>query len=513
MIDLPGLWPPQQRAVCAALAAIAAGQGAGLWVMATGTGKTRAFLTLARLLGVPTLVLVHRDTLIRQTVAEAGRTWPEAAVGVIQAECDEWQADLYGREPDLVVASVPSLSAERLAAMPPDRFGLLVSDEAHRSVARGWSRAVAHFAVGFHLGVTATPDRLDRVGLGRHFGREPLIHYGIRQAIDEGVLVPVRQWAVKTGVVLDQVKANSRGKWDVEDLSKTVRVESRNRQVVGAYQQYAEGRLAVAFAVDVAHVHALAKEFAAACIPAVAITGANRDERDRQLAAFAAGKYKVAVNCEVLVEGADIRNVSCILWCRPTQSRLYYLQGIGRGLRLSPETGKTGCIVIDFVDASREHKLVTLCDLLGLKDRDAEGKLVLDLLKEQEEVQETARGQEQFLQRPLVWCREEVSPWPDLPSLAGYQPRKRWHEDPATDKQIRALRRMGVSTGRDLTKGEAAWLFERVREYDFVFPQPATEAQERFLRRHGEWQDGMGRRFASQRIGQIKQTVGEARGG
>ena len=61
------LWPHQERAIDATIAAIASGRAAGLWAMPTGTGKTVAFVTLARELDASTLVLVHRDELVRQT--------------------------------------------------------------------------------------------------------------------------------------------------------------------------------------------------------------------------------------------------------------------------------------------------------------------------------------------------------------------------------------------------------------------------------------------------------------
>src|SRR5262249_23113959 len=54
------LWPHQKGAIDATLSAINFRRQSGLWVMPTGTGKTRVFLTLARQLGDPTLIVVHR---------------------------------------------------------------------------------------------------------------------------------------------------------------------------------------------------------------------------------------------------------------------------------------------------------------------------------------------------------------------------------------------------------------------------------------------------------------------
>jgi hypothetical protein len=66
------------------------------------------------------------------------------------------------------------------------------------------------------------------------------------------------------------------------------------------------------------------------------------------------------------MEGYDHPSVNCIIMARPTCSSLLYTQCIGRGTRIAP--GKTDCLVIDVVDASRRHahQLITLPTLFGL---------------------------------------------------------------------------------------------------------------------------------------------------
>ena len=63
------LWPHQLAAIAATHGAIKRGKAAGLWSMPTGSGKTVAFVSLARELNQPALILVHRDELVVQTVA------------------------------------------------------------------------------------------------------------------------------------------------------------------------------------------------------------------------------------------------------------------------------------------------------------------------------------------------------------------------------------------------------------------------------------------------------------
>jgi DNA repair protein RadD len=49
-----------------------------------------------------------------------------------------------------------------------------------------------------------------------------------------------------------------------------------------------------------------------------------------------------------LSTGFDVPDVDCIIWCRPTQSPVLYVQGMGRGTRIAD--GKTDCLVLDFTD-------------------------------------------------------------------------------------------------------------------------------------------------------------------
>lgn len=51
----------------------------------------------------------------------------------------------------------------------------------------------------------------------------------------------------------------------------------------------------------------------------------------------------------ILTEGADFPAIDCVLLARPTKSQNLFIQMIGRGLRLSPDTQKVDCLIIDLV--------------------------------------------------------------------------------------------------------------------------------------------------------------------
>lgn len=494
------LWPHQLASIEAVILAIEAGLKHGLIVLPTGVGKTGMALSLARRLNWDVLFLVHRDRLVTQTVNAAARFWPEATVGVIQAERDEWGPDLFGSAPKLVVAAVQSLHERRLLAMPRRRFGLVIADEAHHAPSPSWARILDHFEARFRLGITATPQRLDKKGLAGWFGQEALYSYSIHRAIEEEFLARVDSRSVPTQVDLSSVE----GRRDLspEALAKLVNTPSRNAQVVEAYQEFAAPRRAIAFCVDVSHCEALAQRFANAGLRSAAVHSKSLEDQDEVLDAFAAGRLDVVCSCEVLTEGFDDPGVSCILMARPTMSRSLYIQMVGRGLRKAP--GKRDCLVIDFTDNHAKHKLACSLDLFGRKGQG--GAAATPDYRDAD----TPPAVQPDL--PVVsWQLAESCPWPALPSLTEYLPLFPWDEEPATDGQVRYLTGFGVKVGGSLTKGEACYLIDRCKEFEATFPRPATEAQQRYLERAGLWQEGMGRRQASVLIGNLKRRGSHAR--
>jgi superfamily II DNA or RNA helicase len=490
------LWPHQRAAITAVRHAIDEGRRSGLVVAPTGSGKTVTYLTLARELNRPTLVLVHRDELVRQATGAAAAVWPEAPAGVVQGARDDWE----GRR--LVVASVPWLQPPRLERMPPGQFGLVIADEVHHLPAPMWSAAVAHFEPGFLLGLTATPDRLDGRGLAPWFGPEPVFTYAVQKAVADGVLVPVRQLAVRTGTCLDDVAVQN-GDFASAALSAAVSTAGRNRAVVEAYLAHAAGRRAVAFAVDRAHVEQLVGAFRAAGVRAEGITGnLPLGERRRVLADFAGGELAVLVNCEICTEGFDDPGIGCVIMARPTRSRGLYQQCVGRGLRTCPQEGKADCLVLDITDNCDRHKLVTATDLFGTEPIPATPipvPLAEDTVAVPEEPEEAGAD------GPVFWECEEVPPWPSLPSLAGYRSEEAWHDDPATGRQSAALGRFGLRVTCALTKGEASHLLGQCVAHSER--EPATPRQEYALRRAGCWEPGLTKREASRRISLLREGV------
>ena len=68
----------------------------------------------------------------------------------------------------------------------------------------------------------------------------------------------------------------------------------------------------------------------------------------------------------MLQEGFDVPSIECILMCRPTKSRALYFQQVGRGLRISPHTLKTDCLVLDQALNVKRHGFVEMLKKVSL---------------------------------------------------------------------------------------------------------------------------------------------------
>lgn len=344
-------------------------------VLCTGSGKT---VILAQLVSLRVrghrsrvLILVHREELVDQTVAKLHHADPHLSVGVIKAERHELNADV-------VVASVASIS-RRLGvgrrAISPDRFDLVIVDEAHHASARTYMATLEFFGVmdkasdTVGLGVTATLARADNVPLG-HVWEEVVFVYDTTQAIEDGYLVrPIAQRVVLDDLRLDLAKI-SHGDYTAGDLGeKMIRSGAKIGEAILAHA-VRDGRVrrGIVFAPDVDCCRLWAADFNAMGIRSRVVTGDTpREERRATYDATHRHANDMIVSCMVLTEGFDLPSVEVAVIARPTRSLPLYTQMVGRVLRPSPKTGKTDALVLDVMGVMQQ-KLITLIDLGLPKD-------------------------------------------------------------------------------------------------------------------------------------------------
>ena len=357
--DLP-LRPYQRQALDAVHAAYGRGVRRQLVSLPTGSGKTVLAAHLIKEVGTRTVFVVHRDELVGQTLDKVESVVPALSMGVVKAERDQLGADV-------IVASAQTLAVgkrlQRLVAALAGQRVLQIEDECHHSPSPTRRRAISEIGADLLVGLTATPMRADRLGLGEVF-EESVFHLPMIDLIAAGQLSPLKGVRVETEDDLDAVHTVA-GEFNERELAETVDTDARNAQIVRSWQQHAAGRKrTVAFCVNVAHAEHLAEAFREAGVAAAAVLGSTpTEERARLFAEFHAGRLPVLTNCMVLTEGYDEPAIDCVLMARPTKSHGLYVQCVGRGARNAREAGKRDCVVIDFVGNSGRHRLITLPDL------------------------------------------------------------------------------------------------------------------------------------------------------
>ena len=340
--------------------------------LATGSGKTVIFTHLidrvqpVRENANQTMILVHRRELVEQAARHCINAYPTKSVEI------EMGNHHASGAADITIASVRSLlSGDRLEKFRPERFKLILVDEAHHIVAPGYLSVLDHFNLASKdpsspalVGVSATLSRFDGVSLGAALDYI-VYHKDYVDMIDEKWLASVIFTTVRTKVDLRKVRASATGDFATSSLAEAVNTPDMNEVTVRTWlAKAAERKSTIVFCVDIAHVRDLTATFTRHGVAAKYVTGEDlARDRDQKLESFKRGEYRVLLNCGVFTEGTDVPNVDCVLLARPTKSRNLLVQMIGRGLRLHPD--KENCHVIDMV-SSLSTGIVTTPTLFGL---------------------------------------------------------------------------------------------------------------------------------------------------
>lgn len=365
-----------------------------LVVLPTGAGKTILFAALIdRLLaerGGRALILAHRDELIGQAADKfrrvAGDRW---SIGVVKAERNELDRQV-------LVGSIQTLArAHRMRQLPTGELTIVVADECHHSAAHTWRQVLRHCGCWdpdgpLLVGVTATPDRADARTIAAVVFEKLVYSQTIVDLIDAGYLCDVEARTVHIAADLSKIKSRG-GDLDAGELSRALLYANAPARVLEAYQQFAQGRKAMAFTPGVRLAYDMAATFAAAGIPAAAADGTTTPEvRRAVLAQFARGEISVLCNDSLWTEGFDEPSVDCIILARPTKSRALYTQMLGRGLRLFP--GKKNCLVLDLAGNAGRHDVASVPEIFGLA-ASPDTESIQDAVKRQKAAESAAARQ------------------------------------------------------------------------------------------------------------------------
>ena len=346
--------PYQAKAVSQVHTLFRQGERELLLHLPTGSGKTIiATLVMEKLLpllsGGKVLFVAHRQELLDQTADKIKRHMPELTVSIEQGER---RASL---DAQVILASVQSLQA-RKDTYPASEFRLIIMDECHHALSPSWKQIIQYFhdsraQDSLLLGMTATPRRSDGRSAVSVF---KTVAYEVSrpELQDLGYLVPIKYWAIKANLSLNDVKMSG-SDFQVGSLSRVMNTTRVRALTVAAWEAKGQGKKTIIFCASVPHAHQLAADFATLGHRTEVIDGKTKDRREL-LRRYHWKDFDLLFNYGVLTEGFDEPGIECVLLARPTTSPLVYNQCLGRGLRPAPD--KTHCTVIDIVDRST-HQL------------------------------------------------------------------------------------------------------------------------------------------------------------
>lgn len=450
------LRPYQDELIVGARQHFRAGRKRVLLQLSTGGGKTAIcarMLHNAASRGKRVWFLCHRRELVSQI--SRAMTLEGVQHGLVTAD-----AKMNLAAP-AQVCSIPTL-AKRLERLPPP--DLIAWDECHHIAAGSWKAIMEHYGEAYHIGLSATPVRLDGAGLANYFDAM-VCGPSVKWLIQQGFLSKYKLYAPET-IDRDSLRKRA-GEYVTADAERATQAIVGN--AVSHYRKHIDGARAILFAVSVQKSQELARLFVEAGIPALHIDGKTDDDlRDAMMADFAAGKVKVICNVNLFSEGFDCPALDAVIDIAPTMSMAMYRQRVGRMLR--PFPGKEFGVYLDCVGNRGIH---------GRPDDDIEWELTTGAAKKKKNEEPPNRT------CPYCWastrggrpkCRVCKRPFPvspreiaeidgeltevDLAARAEAEEQRHRHMEQGMTRDLEALIALGRMRGMKNPEGWAKHVFE-----------------------------------------------------
>jgi type I restriction enzyme R subunit len=251
----------------------------------------------------------------------------------------------------------------------PDFFDFVIIDECHRGGANdesNWRDILNYFSPAVHLGLTATPKRIDNADTYKYFG-EPVYKYSLKEGIQDGFLTPFKVKRIQTTMdeyvytpddeVLEGEVEEGYVYTEKDFNRKIVITERERKRVQEMLANINQQEKTLVFCANQAHA-ALVRDIINQevkvkktdyCVRVTANDGAIGDTYLKQFQDNDKTIPTIITTSQKLTTGVDARNVRNVVLMRPVNSMIEFKQIIGRGTRLFE--GKHYFTIVDFVNA------------------------------------------------------------------------------------------------------------------------------------------------------------------
>lgn len=326
------------------------------------------------------LILAHVKELLEQNAAKIVSLCPEIPVGIFSAGLKSRDTD----EP-IIVAGIQSVYNK---ACDLGSFDLILVDEAHLIApdGEGMYRTFLNDMKVINpnvrvIGLTATPYRLKGGLICKPENMLNAVCYdaGLKEMILQGYLSPLVSRAGKAEAKLSNLHVRGGEFLNVEVTAAMDKKEITDFACEEIVELTKDRKSVLIFCTSVEHCQHVMDRLRYLGQVCEMVTGDTPAAERAELLERFKGKeipidlfgnmkppLKYLVNMNVLTTGFDAPNVDCVVLLRPTASAGLLVQMVGRGLRLSPQTGKKDCLILDYGENILRHGPI---DCISVKDK------------------------------------------------------------------------------------------------------------------------------------------------
>lgn len=347
------------------------GEKRALIIAATASGKTfLAAFDAYNFNAKRLLFIVHRDTIL----SDAKKTFEKIfgstrTYGLFTGQEKNLDADF--------IFATNTMMATHLDLFKPNDFDYIIFDECHHITNTTYEKILNYFTPAFLLGLTATPERMDKQDVFAIFNYVVPYELRLRDAINNDLVVPFKYFAVRDEMVdySDKEKVNFLKNYFKEDNH----IQFISNQIE---EHRPEGKLkAIGFCRSIDHAREMSLEMDGLGYHTTYLTGENNTgERSKAFKDLAddSNDLEIIFAVDILNEGVDLPSVNMVLFLRPTESQTIFIQQLGRGLR--KYKGKDHLTVLDFIGNSYDRSTQIALGLGSLSNSTVLEKALLSSL-------------------------------------------------------------------------------------------------------------------------------------
>jgi len=325
-VRMDGKWSYQERTIREALE-----HQRGIWWLATGAGKTFIAGAVIEALRLPTLFLVPRLELMKQT-ADVFQRELSVPVGWLGGGEDVAGLVVVG-----IVNSIRNRSKKDPAYLPA--FEMVIADECHLSSASSYVDILTQcVGADYRFGLSGTPLELDMIRNVRLTGMlGPVIsHVSNKELIALGVnakpIIHMHKVTQSSGVATASDWASLYKANITENLHRNMVIVSVVRESFG------EGLTTLVLVHSIKHGELLERMLNNVGVATQFCSGkSTKALRFDQVDGLREGRYKVLILSKIGEVGLDIPALDVVVRASGGKSTISTLQALGRGLR-----GKVG---------------------------------------------------------------------------------------------------------------------------------------------------------------------------